>query len=393
MHLPVALSSVQTFPCSAGCVLFWPPGERVWVLNPTAALIWDMMKDGLDAAAAELQYSDLFGISREQACLDIDVTIAGFREAGLLAGGVPDTAPSDLIRLPHCGDSTAPEAFALQQFIEFKFILGGRCIVLTAGSEALIETFKQQMGALITRAQAADTALTQIQVGRSTQGQNLWNISIGNTLCDTNLKCKELLPALMTLLFVTCLENLGDSLLLHAAVLVRDNRAILLPGQAGSGKTTLCAALGRNAGWRCYSDEIAVINVDDLSVSPLLLPFSIKPGSLEVLGNDYPHLSSLPLWQRADGKQVRYLCPPQQSLPGAGETVAIERIIFPRFDPAAQTALAELDKCEALQLLALSGSSNRKLQSEDVAAMIALVERSACSTLTYHCCEEAVKLL
>ncbi|MDX1402809.1 MAG: hypothetical protein R3245_12870, partial [Kiloniellales bacterium] len=44
-------------------------------------------------------------------------------------------------------------------------------------------------------------------------------------------------------------------LILHAAVVERDGKAVIFPGHSGSGKSTLCAELvGR--GWRLLSDEL-----------------------------------------------------------------------------------------------------------------------------------------
>ena len=47
-------------------------------------------------------------------------------------------------------------------------------------------------------------------------------------------------------------------LLVHAAVLERDGRAVVMPGPSGVGKSTLCAALVAR-GWRLLSDEVAMI--------------------------------------------------------------------------------------------------------------------------------------
>ena len=60
----------------------------------------------------------------------------------------------------------------------------------------------------------------------------------------------------------------------HAGVVAQDGRAIVLPGQSFSGKTTLTAALVR-AGATYYSDEFAVFDPEG-RVHPYAKPLSIR---------------------------------------------------------------------------------------------------------------------
>ena len=71
-------------------------------------------------------------------------------------------------------------------------------------------------------------------------------------------------------------------LLLHAAVLERNGRAVILPGDPGAGKSTLTAAL-MLSGWRLLSDELTMIDRDDGLVVPLARPVSLKNESIEVI--------------------------------------------------------------------------------------------------------------
>ncbi|MBF0212040.1 MAG: HprK-related kinase A, partial [Magnetococcales bacterium] len=58
-------------------------------------------------------------------------------------------------------------------------------------------------------------------------------------------------------------------LILHAAVVARGDRALLLPGLPGAGKSTLCAAL-MLTGWRLLSDEFALVRPDETgAIHPL----------------------------------------------------------------------------------------------------------------------------
>lgn len=71
-----------------------------------------------------------------------------------------------------------------------------------------------------------------------------------------------------------------DHIFVHAGTVVRDGRAIVLPGASFSGKTSLVAALLR-AGAEYGSDEFAVIDREGL-VHPYPKPLSVRePGSYD----------------------------------------------------------------------------------------------------------------
>jgi HprK-related kinase A len=65
----------------------------------------------------------------------------------------------------------------------------------------------------------------------------------------------------------------------HAAVLERNGRTMILSAESGAGKSTLCAALALN-GWRLFSDEFALIDPDTGKLTPLPRPISLKNASI-----------------------------------------------------------------------------------------------------------------
>jgi HprK-related kinase A len=79
-------------------------------------------------------------------------------------------------------------------------------------------------------------------------------------------------------------------LLVHAAVVERGGRAIILPAPPGSGKSTLCAALVAR-GFRLLSDELALIDIDRGALVPLPRPISLKNESIDVIARFWPDAS------------------------------------------------------------------------------------------------------
>ena len=71
-------------------------------------------------------------------------------------------------------------------------------------------------------------------------------------------------------------------LAIHSAVVVKNKKAFLLTGRTEAGKSTLTAYLCKN-GFEYYSDDIAIINKNDLSVYAYPRPIQLRKGGVEVL--------------------------------------------------------------------------------------------------------------
>jgi HprK-related kinase A len=70
-------------------------------------------------------------------------------------------------------------------------------------------------------------------------------------------------------------------LMLHAAVVERGGKALILPALPGSGKSTLCAALTYR-GWRLLSDEFGLVRPESGTIIPLPRPIPLKNRSVSV---------------------------------------------------------------------------------------------------------------
>ena len=137
-----------------------------------------------------------------------------------------------------------------------------------------------------------------------------------------------------------------------------------------------------------------MIDVEDGTVSPIPLPMSIKPGSMKVLERYYPGLAALPVHFRNDGKTVRYLSPSLNLFPVSVDgSAAVSALIFPMHTDGTPDRLDSIDKMEALQRLASTGSSNRVFTDRDLACMIDLVESRPCYELVYQELDQAVVLI
>ncbi len=382
--------SVAFYPFAEGGLLCCPGSRQVWVLNPSSAFLWCMLGEVEDFADLVARYAEVFAVSEETGKRDVTEAIAVFRDAGLLAGGVVvDPALEIDYGLP---EALGPQLDLGRESFSFRrsFGLADHALELCCSDLDLGNAFASIMGHLSESCSGAVT--TQLAVVAAGSEEDVWDIYLDGRGYVEDVSRERVLPHLVTLAFVRFSEAIKANLLFHAAVVGQRGQMILLPGEAGSGKTTLAATLAAR-GFSFYSDELAVLDIESLRVTPFLLPMSIKPGSVPVLEDCYPGLSGLPVHPRADGKQVRYLMPPVASLPAKGAVGEVQAIVFPRYVSEGDQRMGPLEKGEAMRRLVHTGSSNRDLTARDVEAMIALVEKTPCYELIYCGLDEAVSFI
>lgn len=123
-------------------------------------------------------------------------------------------------------------------------------------------------------------------------------------------------------------------LLLHAATVEKDGRALIMTGESGAGKSTLAALLGER-GWRLMGDEFALLDLD----SGLLVPFpravSLKNGAIRIMEAEVEAARFGPRLQDTPKGEIRHMRPNADALARMGEGARPALILFPRFGEAA----------------------------------------------------------
>ncbi len=179
---------------------------------------------------------------------------------------------------------------------------------------------------------------------RAPRDKRSFRLSAGHTLLGAFTDAASAVMELDHQLLALPVKLSKDLAVFHSAWLAKKNRAVLLPGAGGAGKSTLCYALSRR-GLACGSDEAAAFS----SGSGMLIPFSrkilLKPGSRYASFAD-GGISRDNVLCRMDGR--RYLAP--EKLARAAPYKIL--FVFPRYDPAAPPAKAgALTTEQALHLL------------------------------------------
>jgi hypothetical protein len=179
-------------------------------------------------------------------------------------------------------------------------------------------------------------------------------------------------------------------LMLHAAVVEKGGRAIIMPGQPGSGKSTVCAAL-LGEGWRLLSDEFALLSPENGLLTPLPRPVSIKNAAIDLIRRRMPDAIIGPIATDTAKGTVAHLKAPLDSVRRSDERATPAWLVFPEYDSAAsETVLKPLSKGRSLMAAAESSFNYDVLGVTGFETVADLVDRCDCYTLTYHDLDEAL---
>ncbi len=372
-------------PFADGAALHRTGNHRLWVLNASSAVLWCLLEEIGAGAGLAQAYAEHFAIPLAQAKTDVAQGLESFTAAGLFSDLSAEESQNTPQQPPdNCQLSTeslAPSAWRK------RYRLAGLSWQIGCADAELADRWFAAYAHL-----EADDEQPQLcfALEKKSAGWQLWR---DGALLQTGLQPDQLLPWLLTELFDKLCAAQQQKLLLHAAVLVKQGSALLLPAESGSGKSTLSMALAAH-GYTVASDELCPIDPVTLQVAPFPLPVGIKSRSLQALETFYPDLASRPAYDRADGLQVRYLGVDDLPLesPSAGPWPAT-RLVFPRYQPGAEAGLQRLEPLAALELLARTGSSERPLEAQDVQALLTLAGERPCFQLSYGELSAAIALL
>jgi HprK-related kinase A len=181
-------------------------------------------------------------------------------------------------------------------------------------------------------------------------------------------------------------------LCIHAAVLEKNNQAVILPAPPGSGKSTLCALLMLN-GWRLLSDEHCLVDLSTGMLVPAVRPIAIKNRSFAVI-KQWAHSKKLQCVQDNTLKgSVGYLPASELSWQLYKTHATPAFIIMPSYssDPI-PTALTPIRRCDMVIELVKNSFNYQALAQQGFDALTRLVADTQSYALTYHNTAEALSL-
>ncbi|MCD6681625.1 MAG: HprK-related kinase A [Burkholderiaceae bacterium] len=181
-------------------------------------------------------------------------------------------------------------------------------------------------------------------------------------------------------------------LMLHAAVLERDGRALVMPAMPGHGKTTLCAALAHR-GWRLLSDEFGLVRPGTMDFVPFPRPMPLKNESIDVLRAFAPDAFFGPRIEATAKGDIVHLRAPSDSVARASETARAAWIVFPRWAADAALELEPVPADRAFFSLATNAFNYELLGEPAFDTVKKIVGASRRMRLRYSSLDEAVEAL
>ena len=180
--------------------------------------------------------------------------------------------------------------------------------------------------------------------------------------------------------------------MIHAAVLERAGRALVLPGVTGAGKSTLCAGLAHR-GWRLFSDEFALIRPGDGALDPWPRPISLKNVSIDVIRRWAPDAyMSTPVPNTNKGT-VAHVRPPADSVRRAGEPAVPAWLVFPTFAKDSAPSLTRMPKARAFFRLADCSFNYESLGIRGFRTLSRMIDGCDAYEFRYSSLDDALSLL
>lgn len=179
-------------------------------------------------------------------------------------------------------------------------------------------------------------------------------------------------------------------LIVHAAVLERQGRAVILPAPPGSGKSTLTAALSGRGGWRLLSDELTLVELDSGLVVPNPRPISLKNASIDIIRAYLPDaVLSAPVRDTTKGT-VAHMRAPGDAVRRAADCARPAWIVFPHYAAGAATTLEPLARAATFMELAGNSFNYSVLGAPGFSALGRLVDQAAGYRFRYSALDEAL---
>ncbi len=358
--LPLPSLGVLSAPLADHRVAYDLVTEMVHVLNPTAALVWELCDGETSQDRLIAEIADITGAPADVVATDVHAYVATLTEAGLVRRDAPPPAAATNELTPVSGTHTSPV---------FGVVDDG--VVLVSNDSEIL----QQASTLL--ASLAGTRPISIRLGLEAGDDGGVTLS-GWGPPHSFPTVDALLDALPTALNQIAAFT-STCITLHAGcVRSPSGEVVVLPATSGSGKTTLTAALVR-LGWDYATDEAVGVRSGSLMAVAYPKPLVLDAVSREVLRlAPSESVNVVPTELRAD------------VMIAAGDVGPVDRVILPRYQAGARLQFELLDPRAAVVAVLEHALNLRHVGQVGLDAVCELAQRIPVLRLVHGDINEAV---
>jgi len=172
-------------------------------------------------------------------------------------------------------------------------------------------------------------------------------------------------------------------LVVHAAILAKDNKAIMFPAPPGSGKSTLTAHLAMN-GWRLLSDEMTIIELNSCNAIPFVRPVSLKNNSIHLVKKWFPEAIMSDIALDTQKGDVAHLQPPIESVKQGRVKAEIIGVVFPKYSAETLLDIYQLDQTDTFMQLASNCFNYNVIGPDAFTTISKIVDECRCFEIQYN---------
>lgn len=283
-------------------------------LSPSAALIYSCV----DGAATITEIVHAIARQTGLAAQDLhdDVVRAletmSNRRLVLAEPNGPHVRSSPAVDRSSSVNAVDPARLRQRKLVDLGSIKAGPAAVNIRAELPVADTLTEIISVLPSSSRVADSFITVVDAGEDTYETWLDGLPLSKA---EPVDCAA--RAVLIGLNQAAATHASDAILLHAGVVARGGRALVVCGESGAGKSSLVAALIVD-GWEYLTDEVAAIDPDGWKVTPYPKWIDLSSDALTRLGLD-PTIAIGPL-----GPKLHI---PPLAIGAIGETARVDRII------------------------------------------------------------------
>jgi hypothetical protein len=358
-------------PTNGGAVIYDAGEKRLFALNTSAAFVWQAIRDGDTRPTIRSELAAAFELADNEAESWIDQVLVSFAQA------------------MHQDDATAPDRdqtawpAVSTPLTGTDYTLLGQTVRISA-PDAALELIDSMIGHLRRSRSDRYPGSADLSISIEAKGRDF---AVSGTRDRTEvIEPKKLVAEVERRIVEDLIPQVPHFLAFHAALLQVRGHAVLFPAPAGSGKTTLSAALA-GEGWSYMTDEMALL---DRSLTWQGLPFlpCIKAENYPLIEALHPGLRDVVEHDRF-GRRVKFL-----PLPVHTGKVAVSTVVFPEYGAEAEGSLKALQPLDGLQRLLMQCMYVPPgFSTDDIPNLLRWHETIEYYALTFRSPQAAVRLL